>query len=806
MKKYLQNGWMRVLSSIVCAVSIISLAIGALGFVFVTAFRDSHGIYESGYNMVAENYALYAIDMLEQGEEEKLQKEFAEKGINCSIQLMLNIPDASGEVISTVEKQVIVGEIDEEHKIELEAVAGSNVRYRENSLLGVLLGYCGYSDEDDWVEYPIEKVVFNPTTGLFYYQTPIGYYKIDEVDVYTDNVYFDYVLTQKDGQEYYYNGYYQIKLDPSTAEEWTKVRIDGNLMGLTTVKEQSEVYEVHGWLEGDVWIITQPEDFWAEDIRTTDFSVAGAEIYAPAPELPDMYQVQISWSNSDNESLFTEWKHLSDLLNAFDTMAVPMIFISFIFMVLSFGLMICSANNEKEKLSFMQKTPVACYTFAVYMVMFCICAIVWEGGNWLIGSDIGRLSDIITLGGLVAFVLVWIALGWLLNIVSRIKCKSFWRTSEIYYGYVLLKKSWKFISNPLKACWTIVTKPFRAVGRVCKDFMQQASKNTTLFAGGIIVFIVLALIDFYIIAQAMWYGSDYFFLFIFVKGIELLAVVIILFHMQQLHEGSKRVASGDMSKPIDTQRMFWKFKEHGENINKVSDGIALAVNERMKSEHFKTELITNVSHDIKTPLTSIINYVDLIKKEDVQDEKVQGYVEVLDRQSARLKKLIEDLMEASKASTGNLAVNLEECDIEVLLTQVIGEFEEKLSKNQLEVVVEKPEHPVKMMADGRHMWRVLDNLLNNACKYSMPGTRVYVSLKEEDNTAVVVFKNISKTALNIPSDELMERFVRGDSSRNTEGSGLGLSIAQSLTELMHGSMKLEIDGDLFKVTLRFPMM
>ncbi|MBQ8518534.1 MAG: HAMP domain-containing histidine kinase, partial [Agathobacter sp.] len=263
---------------------------------------------------------------------------------------------------------------------------------------------------------------------------------------------------------------------------------------------------------------------------------------------------------------------------------------------------------------------------------------------------------------------------------------------------------------------------------------------------------------------------------------------------------------GDMSQPIDTSRMFWKFKEHGESINKVSEGIALAVEERMKSEHFKTELITNVSHDIKTPLTSIINYVDLIKKEDVQDEKLQEYVDVLDRQSARLKKLIEDLMEASKASTGNLTVNLEECDVEVLLTQIIGEFEEKLQKNQLAVVVEKPDVPVKMMADGRHIWRVLDNLLNNACKYSLPGSRVYVSLKAEKREAVIVFKNISKEALNIPSDELMERFVRGDSSRNTEGSGLGLSIAQSLTELMQGTMKLEIDGDLFKVTLRFPIL
>ena len=162
-------------------------------------------------------------------------------------------------------------------------------------------------------------------------------------------------------------------------------------------------------------------------------------------------------------------------------------------------------------------------------------------------------------------------------------------------------------------------------------------------------------------------------------------------------------------------------------------------------------------------------------------------------------------MEASKASTGNLAVNLEECDLSVLLSQVVGEFEEKLQKSQLEVIVDKPEQPVNMMADGRHMWRVLDNLLNNACKYSLPGTRVYVTLKQEAGDVIMTFKNISKDALNIPSEELMERFVRGDSSRNTEGSGLGLSIAQSLTELMKGTMKLEIDGDLFKVTLRFPV-
>lgn len=228
-----------------------------------------------------------------------------------------------------------------------------------------------------------------------------------------------------------------------------------------------------------------------------------------------------------------------------------------------------------------------------------------------------------------------------------------------------------------------------------------------------------------------------------------------------------------------------------------------AVEERMKSERFKTELITNVSHDIKTPLTSIINYVDLLEKEKLDNPKAEEYLEVLERQSARLKKLIEDLMEASKASTGNLAVHLERLEAGVFLVQTVGEFEEKTMASNLELLIQKPETPVYIMADGRHFWRVIDNLMNNICKYAQPGTRVYINLEVSGEEVLMTFRNTSRYALNISSEELMERFVRGDSSRNTEGSGLGLSIAQSLMELMNGKMELYVDGDLFKVVLHF---
>ena len=228
-----------------------------------------------------------------------------------------------------------------------------------------------------------------------------------------------------------------------------------------------------------------------------------------------------------------------------------------------------------------------------------------------------------------------------------------------------------------------------------------------------------------------------------------------------------------------------------------------AVDERMKSERLKTELITNVSHDIKTPLTSIINYVDLISKEDTDNEKIKEYTDVLSRQSERLKKLIEDLVEASKASTGNVDVSLAPCDVSVLISQSVGEYGEKLENAQLELLISKPEQPLMIMADGRLLWRVFDNLMNNVCKYAMPGTRVYMTLELSGGEAVVSIKNISKYPLNIKAEELMERFVRGDSSRSTEGSGLGLSIAGSLTSLMGGKFSVEVDGDLFKATLRF---
>ena len=229
-----------------------------------------------------------------------------------------------------------------------------------------------------------------------------------------------------------------------------------------------------------------------------------------------------------------------------------------------------------------------------------------------------------------------------------------------------------------------------------------------------------------------------------------------------------------------------------------------AVDARTRSERLKAELITNVSHDIKTPLTSIVNYVDLLQKTDITDPTAQEYIAVLERQAMRLRKLTEDLVEASKAATGNIAVNFAPTDLNVLLSQVCGEYEQRLGEKHLQPVLTLAEDAPHILADGQLLWRVLDNLMSNVCKYAMPGTRVYLATELSGHRAAVTVKNISQYPLSVSGEELTERFVRGDSSRSTEGSGLGLSIAASLTELQRGQFSLVVDGDLFKAQMTFP--
>ena len=377
-----------------------------------------------------------------------------------------------------------------------------------------------------------------------------------------------------------------------------------------------------------------------------------------------------------------------------------------------------------------------------------------------------------------------LALALLMTLATRLKKGGWWRNTLIYLiGSAILR---------------LFGRMFRAVRDIARTLPY--TWRTALF-----VLVVLSLQFF--LSLLIWndYHMNGFWLVLLLVFDLLLFLAAILFswQMKLLFREGEALASGDLEAKVDTRWMFRALETHGGHLNAIGDGMNAAVEQRMRSEHFKTELITNVSHDLKTPLTSIINYVDLLKKEDIGNPTARQYIEVLDRKSQRLKKLTEDLVEASKASTGALTVVRERIDLNQLLEQAVAEYEDRMLQLDLHPMLLLPTPPVCVMADGRHLWRVIDNLLSNCCKYTMPGTRVYVEAARSDGKAVLSVKNISRDPLNISADALMERFVRGDASRTTEGSGLGLSIARSLTELQDGEFDISIDGDLFKATITF---
>ncbi len=273
---------------------------------------------------------------------------------------------------------------------------------------------------------------------------------------------------------------------------------------------------------------------------------------------------------------------------------------------------------------------------------------------------------------------------------------------------------------------------------------------------------------------------------------------------EEIRTALAAISQGDLDYQIDTEEMNAENRMMAEEVNRMRDGLRLAVETRLKSERLKTDLIANVSHDIRTPLTSIINYVDILKREKIGDEKISGYIDILDRKSARLKQLTDDLIEVSKISSGNVTLHMQEINLKQLIKQINGEYKEKFDARNLQLVCCLPEENMLVNADGPRMCRVIENLYNNAAKYAMPGSRIYVNGELREEEVVLSVKNMSEHSLNISADELMERFVRGDESRTTEGSGLGLEIARNLTVMQKGSFDLYLDGDLFKVTLVFP--
>lgn len=394
--------------------------------------------------------------------------------------------------------------------------------------------------------------------------------------------------------------------------------------------------------------------------------------------------------------------------------------------------------------------------------------------------------------GITAFLANLTFMFFYLSLVRRLKAHVFWKhtliVKIIFWNVRWMKRGWELF---LKAAGSLY-------------------RNKSVVVRTWAPYMVFLLMNFVIIAWVLESGDEGWFLLALLMD---LAVGIFQYRVnrtrQKIVDGIRQIREGNLSYQIDTARLFGDNFTLAEAVNNIGEGIREAVETSMKDERLKADLITNVSHDIKTPLTSIINYVDLIKREEIQDEKIKGYVQVLDSKSQRLKQLTEDLVEASKISSGNIVYHFETINFVELIHQTLGEFSEKFEQKELTIVTKLPELPVLIEADSRRIWRIVENLYNNLYKYVFPGTRVYLDMEviEEDGKrmASLSIKNISAQPLNIDADELTERFIRGDVSRSTEGSGLGLSIAKNLTQAQHGSFTIYLDGDLFKVILKFPV-
>lgn len=512
-----------------------------------------------------------------------------------------------------------------------------------------------------------------------------------------------------------------------------------------------------GIVEGFYDISTENDDFSEEELMSVVHISAWIDFSFPAEDSYYFKYVPFSWCYDLRYAIYV------------------IIAASAILFVVSFCFLmdVTARKNGSEELHF----------GLLYKMPFDLLLTITVGGFWRLNIILLEIFDeiiLIAAVGVLILAEVNALIGLCVTVSARIKGKTLLKNNLIY---IVLRAVLKFIK-------TII-------------------RNIPFIWKGALITLAVITGNYFILITARYdypYNGSLGIAYWFLEMIPVLgAVLYCLICMSKLKKGGEEIANGNISYKIDTRKMVGAFKMHGENLNSISEVTSKAVEERLRSERMKTALITNVSHDIKTPLTSIINYSELVGAEKCSCEKHSEYAEVLKRKSESLKRLLSDLVEVSKASSGALEISLEPCDTGVLLDQIYGEYEQRFREAGLELVVKPPDEKITLLTDNQKIWRVLENLMNNACKYSLKGSRVYVSIEKSQDNAVFTIRNTSATPLDISPTELMERFVRGDASRSTEGSGLGLSIAESLTAAQGGKMELAIDGDLFKVTLTFKM-
>lgn len=491
-----------------------------------------------------------------------------------------------------------------------------------------------------------------------------------------------------------------------------------------------------------------------------EYSIAGY-IRMPLDPTEDGYESYMAYQfRLENHESFLTWMIVSFIICAVLTLYL-----------------IAGAGRDTEGSLALKGLNAIDYDLAAFIYIIVFSILISFAVDLPNGFEVNYLNKAVNAGAALIIVGITAAtLAFLMNLSAHFKMEKWWRYSIIWRCCSLIKRFVVFVFSGLDVAWKLAfLVAFWGVG------LYLYGLFTTL-RSGLFCFFLGLLWGIAGVVLSIWIGIQ----------------------LNALKKGGEAIARGDLEYRVNAKELWPTFRCHAFNLNSAAMGMSKAVEGKMKSERFKTELITNVSHDLKTPLTVIVSYVDLLKKEEIENEQAKEYVETIERQAAKLKKLTEDLVEASKASSGTITVNRERFNIGELVIQSVGEFSEKFQSADIVPIVNIPEEEIAVFTDGRLLWRVFDNLIQNIIKYAQPGTRAYFDLTRTEKEAVLEIKNISKEPLNMSAEALMERFVRGDESRGSEGNGLGLSIAKSLTEVCGGKFELKLDGDLYKVEIVIP--
>ena len=530
------------------------------------------------------------------------------------------------------------------------------------------------------------------------------------------------------------------------------------------------------------------DDSYGGQIENAWFRAGSQEVgtvYTVAGVVADKLALTGNWVTAD---FFEQVQILLGLLYKIRFAVFALILVCFILGLLLFIFLMMAAGHRggsgDVSLLLIDRMPMDLALAVVLFFSFMCGALVLE--MWDIRASAEKTFCAFGVGLSLSYIAV---LAFCMSFAVNVKVGGWW-------GRTVICRLWKLIGRFFRWLWRMIGITFRAF----RETMAGVKMGNRVWA----LFVLFVFCEFVGLVIFRHEPSFLMFFWLIEKIIFFLALMKILLDFGKVKQAGAEIAGGNLEYKVETEKMLIDMADVGNSLNTIGNGITSAVEERMKSERMKTELITNVSHDIKTPLTSIINYTDLLTKLDLKDPTAREYLEVLGRQSARLKKLIEDLIEASKASSGALKLDMEKVNASMLLMQALGEYEEKFRRKGLDLRVTGETSEMMVRADSRYLWRIFDNLMSNMLKYAQSGTRAYIDMSCEAGEVNIIFRNISETPLHISGDELMERFVRGDSSRSTEGSGLGLSIADSLVALMGGTMEIVVDGDLFKVVVKMP--